>query len=214
MNNFQSMKIEISPNIKIEKALVTAMVEFANTHVANINADQAGDIKTCISEAFRNAVEHGFPDGYGGVISVRMQIRNKHLVTVTVKDNGVGIADIAQAQKAYFTTGGKEHAGMGFTIMESFSTKLTVRSEPGQGTDVVMTFDFRPVLKEGMTVYLSGDSTAMGIKDYNVRLSSPATVYRTPNKSDKTVLLCIDHIDGEQNVLARVKRSAIHYEEE
>lgn len=214
MNNFQSFKIEVSPDLKNTKIVLTAMVEFARVHVANISTDQVGDVKTCISEAFHNAVEHGFPDGRSGVISVRMQIRNKHLVTVTVKDNGVGIADIAQAQKSFFTTGGKEHGGMGFTIMESFSNKLTVRSGPSKGTDIVMTFDFRPALKEGMTVYLSGDSAAMGIKDYNVRVCSTATVERTPNKSDKMLLLRIDHIDGEQNVLAFVKRSAIRYEEE
>ena len=58
MDNFQSLKIEVKPDMKSEKAVLTAMVEFANTHVANIHPDQVGDVKTCISEAFSNAVTH------------------------------------------------------------------------------------------------------------------------------------------------------------
>ena len=38
-----------------------------------------------------------------------------------------------------FTTGGADRSGMGFTIMESFMDKVTVRSRPGEGTTVVMT---------------------------------------------------------------------------
>ena len=37
-----------------------------------------------------------------------------------------------------FTTGGSERSGMGFTIMESFMTSMTVISEPGKGTSVHM----------------------------------------------------------------------------
>ena len=43
-----------------------------------------------------------------------------------------------QARKPLFTTGGSERSGMGFTIMESFMDKLTVRSVPGKGTTVQM----------------------------------------------------------------------------
>ena len=35
-----------------------------------------------------------------------------------------------------FTTGGSERSGMGFTIMESFTDRFTVRSAPGRGTTV------------------------------------------------------------------------------
>ncbi|MGN1003598.1 MAG: anti-sigma F factor, partial [Oscillospiraceae bacterium] len=36
------------------------------------------------------------------------------------------------------TTGGAERAGMGFTIMESFTDGMKVRSTPGKGTTVVL----------------------------------------------------------------------------
>jgi stage II sporulation protein AB (anti-sigma F factor) len=37
-----------------------------------------------------------------------------------------------------YTTGGEDRSGMGFTIMESFMDKLSVRSVPGRGTTVIM----------------------------------------------------------------------------
>ena len=43
-----------------------------------------------------------------------------------------------QARKPLYTTGGEERSGMGFTIMESFMDKLTVRSAEGKGTRVTM----------------------------------------------------------------------------
>ena len=49
-----------------------------------------------------------------------------------------GIEDIGKARKPLYTTGGEERSGMGFTIMESFMDKLTVRSTPGEGTSVIM----------------------------------------------------------------------------
>ena len=48
-----------------------------------------------------------------------------------------------------FTTGGEERSGMGFTIMESFMDKLTVRSVPGRGTTVVMKKKLAPRMKAG-----------------------------------------------------------------
>ena len=43
-----------------------------------------------------------------------------------------------KAREPLFTTGGAERSGMGFTIMESFTDKLRVRSSPGRGTTVTM----------------------------------------------------------------------------
>ena len=43
-----------------------------------------------------------------------------------------------RARQPLFTTGGEERSGMGFTIMESFMDRLTVRSGQGKGTRVVM----------------------------------------------------------------------------
>ncbi len=95
------------------------------------------DIKTAVSEAVTNAIVHAYPDSIGKV-TVKARICGGNILELTVKDHGRGISDVEQARQPLFTTGGEERSGMGFTIMESFMDKLTVRSVPGRGTSVVM----------------------------------------------------------------------------
>ena len=99
--------------------------------------DERGDIKTAVSEAVTNAIVHGYPDQLGR-IAVKLKMLPNNTLEITVRDWGRGIADIQQARQPLFTTGGEERSGMGFTIMESFMDKLTVKSTPGRGTTVTM----------------------------------------------------------------------------
>ena len=99
--------------------------------------EELGDIKTAVSEAVTNCIVHAYPDGFGTIV-LRCRILKDHVLDIVVKDRGVGIADIEKARKPMFTTGGSERSGMGFTIMESFMDRLTVRSKPGKGTSVTM----------------------------------------------------------------------------
>ena len=99
--------------------------------------DELGDIKTAVSEAVTNCIVHAYPDSIGK-ISMRMRIREDGVLDICVKDSGVGIPDVEKAREPLFTTGGEERSGMGFTIMESFMDRLTVRSKPGKGTSVTM----------------------------------------------------------------------------
>ena len=69
---------------------------------------------------------------------MRLRILGGDTLEISVKDSGRGIEDVARAREPLFTTGGEERSGMGFTIMESFMDKLTVRSKPGKGTTVTM----------------------------------------------------------------------------
>lgn len=64
-------------------------------------------------------------------------------------------------------------------------------------------------LHEGDRVRLSGDSCSLGIKDYNVRVDSEATVVVEPHDDDSKVLVNIDYIDGESNVCVSVKRDKL-----
>ena len=99
--------------------------------------DELGDIKTAVSEAVTNAIVHGYPDQLGR-IAVKLKLLPNNTLEITVRDWGRGIADIQQARQPLFTTGGEERSGMGFTSMESFMDKLTVKSTPGRGTTVTM----------------------------------------------------------------------------
>ena len=99
--------------------------------------DELGDIKTAVSEAVTNCIVHAYPDSIGK-ISMRMRILEDGVLEICVKDSGVGIPDVEKAREPLFTTGGEERSGMGFTIMERFMDRLTVRSKPGKGTSVTM----------------------------------------------------------------------------
>ena len=99
--------------------------------------EELGDIRTAVSEAVTNCIVHGYPNEYG-IITLRCRILKDNVLDIVVKDKGVGIADIEQAKKPMFTTGGSDRSGMGFTIMESFMTSFELTSEPGKGTTVHM----------------------------------------------------------------------------
>ena len=106
------------------------------------------DIKTAVSEAVTNAIVHAYPDTIGRVV-VKGRICRDNVLEITVKDRGRGIPDVEQARRPMFTTGGEERSGMGFTIMESFMDRLTVRSVPGRGTTVVLRKRLAPRVKAG-----------------------------------------------------------------
>ncbi len=135
------MKIE--NHVTLEFPSRSANEGFARTAAACFAAqldptlEEVNDIKTAVSEAVTNAIVHAYPDILGKIV-LRLRIREDHALEITVKDWGVGIADVDQARTPLFTTGSEERSGMGFTIMESFMDTLKVRSAPGRGTTVTM----------------------------------------------------------------------------
>lgn len=104
---------------------------------------QLADLKTAVSEAVTNCIVHAYPDSIGRIM-LRLRIMKGGRLEIVVKDWGRGIEDVARAREPLFTTGGAERSGMGFTIMESFTDKLRVRSAPGRGTTVTMVRAIKP----------------------------------------------------------------------
>ncbi len=99
--------------------------------------EELGDIKTVVSEAVTNAIVHGYADKTG-FITVTVRLFAGRLLEIKIKDTGGGIENVEQARRPMFTTGDDTRSGMGFTIMETFTDKLRVRSAPGRGTIVTM----------------------------------------------------------------------------
>ena len=99
--------------------------------------EELGDIRTVVSEAVTNCIVHAYPEEIG-IITLRCRILKDNTLDIVIKDKGVGIADVEQARRPSFTTGGAERSGMGFTIMESFMTNLEIISKTGKGTTVHM----------------------------------------------------------------------------
>lgn len=107
--------------------------------------DELGDIKTAVSEAVTNCIVHAYPDELGTVI-IKARILPENVLDLVIKDKGRGIADMEQARKPMFTTGGEERSGMGITIMESFMTEFRLTSALGKGTTVHMK---RKIIRRG-----------------------------------------------------------------
>ena len=99
--------------------------------------DELGDIKPAVSEAVTNAIVHAYPQRLGKIV-MKMRILEGQVLELVVRDWGCGIPDVDRARQPLYTTGGEERSGMGFTIMESFTDRLQVKSAPDKGTTVTM----------------------------------------------------------------------------
>ena len=99
--------------------------------------DELADLRTAVSEAVTNAIVHAYPDRLGTVtLTVRLFENGK--IQVQVKDKGRGIPDVDKAMEPLYTTGGEERSGLGFSVMESFTDRLRVKSAEGKGTTITM----------------------------------------------------------------------------
>ncbi|WP_308856323.1 anti-sigma F factor [uncultured Oscillibacter sp.] len=129
------MTLQFSSRSSNEGFARTAAACFAAQMDPTLN--ELEDIKTAVSEAVTNVIVHAYPDSIGQV-QMKIRVLPDHVLEITVRDHGRGIPDVEKAMEPMYTTGGEERSGMGFTIMESFMDKLTVRSVPGRGTTVSM----------------------------------------------------------------------------
>ena len=103
------------------------------------DVEELADIRTAVSEAVTNCIVHGYRGG-SGKITVDAKLFDDRSLKIRISDRGCGIENIEQAIQPLFTTDTSgERGGMGFAIMQSFSDKLDVNSNPGRGTTVTMT---------------------------------------------------------------------------
>ncbi len=105
--------------------------------VLDPTVEEIAEIKTAVSEAVTNAIIHGYENTEGTVV-LEGEIHNNE-ITFVIHDDGCGIDNIEKAREPLYT--GKpemERSGMGFSIMECFTDKMTVESAPGKGTTVTM----------------------------------------------------------------------------
>ena len=108
--------------------------------------DELDDVKTAVSEAVTNAVIHGY-DNAEGIIEMKLTLKGD-MVTVSIKDEGVGIEDVEKAMEPMYTSKpSRERSGMGFSFMEAFMDSVKVISSPGKGTTVIMTKVFGQPLR-------------------------------------------------------------------
>jgi serine/threonine-protein kinase RsbT len=90
-------------------------------------------IVTAASELARNAIQYG-GGGSACIESISNGIRRG--LRLTFRDEGPGIADIDQAMKDGYSTGGG--LGLGLSGARRLSNEFEIESAPGQGTRVVI----------------------------------------------------------------------------
>ncbi len=134
--------------MKIEFCAKSANEGFARTAVASF-ASQVdpsvaviADIKTVVSEAVTNAIVHGYcevSDKSTCPIYIQCKLTESGRLLIKIKDKGKGIEDVNAAMQPLYTTDSDgERSGMGFTIMQSFTDGIKVRSKPQKGTTVLL----------------------------------------------------------------------------
>ncbi len=135
MNELNSVRFEF-PSLSCNEGFARGAVACFAAQL-DMTLTELGDVKTAVSEAVTNCIVHAYPDTVGPVI-LRLRILEGDELEIQVKDHGRGIEDVARAREPLFTTGGDDRGGMGFTIMESFTDSMRVRSRVGAGTTVTM----------------------------------------------------------------------------
>ena len=133
INEIKFSMPSLSVNESAARAVVSSFLIQADPTI-----EELSDIRTAVSEAVTNAVVHAYR-GTKGKIELTVKLLAGREIYIRVKDRGCGIKDVEQAMEPLFTTAPEEErSGLGFSVMESFMDKLTVKSVPEKGTTVVM----------------------------------------------------------------------------
>ena len=103
----------------------------------DMTVEELGDIKTVVSEAVTNCIVHAYKNTIGKIY-ITCSVFEEGIVRITVRDKGCGIEDVNKAREPLYTSVGGDRSGLGFSVMESFSDKLRVRSRVGVGTTVTI----------------------------------------------------------------------------
>lgn len=93
------------------------------------------EIKVAVSEGVSNAIIHAYGEKEEGQITIEMTIQGD-LLTIKVKDEGIGMEETQDVFQPSFTTAGR--MGLGLVFMESFMDSVQLTSHPGEGTCLIM----------------------------------------------------------------------------
>ncbi len=138
MNNtpINELKLKL-PSLSVNEGACRAIVA-AFCAQLDPNIEELADIKCAVSEAVTNCIVHAY-GGRGGTIYITVGLYEGRIIRIEVRDRGCGIANVKEAMQPLFTTDHTgERSGMGFSVMESFMTRLRVHSTLSRGTRVTM----------------------------------------------------------------------------
>ena len=135
MKKINELKMPFDSRSVNESFSRVAVVAFATQ--LDMTVEEMGDIKTVVSEAVTNCIVHDYRNTIGKIY-ITCTVFEEGVVRVKIRDKGCGIPDIEKAMEPLYTSLGGDRSGLGFSVMESFSDKLLVRSRVGVGTTVTI----------------------------------------------------------------------------
>ena len=140
MKNYMKLELPaISENEGFARSAVAAFALALNPSLSELS-----DIKTAVSEAVTNSIVHAYKSQKSLENKILLACEAREIdgvgeLHIQVTDYGCGIEDVQEAMQPFFTTlSPSERAGMGFTIMQAFSSEFFVNSEKCKGTTVTM----------------------------------------------------------------------------
>ncbi len=128
-------KIEIKFNATLENEAVIRNTIGLFAATINCTIEDIIDIKTIVSEAVSNAIIHGYEQDKEKEVLVTGILNDNELIII-VKDDGVGIDNIAEAIRVNYSS--KNRSGLGFTIIKSLSDDLQIKSKKDMGTKLII----------------------------------------------------------------------------
>lgn len=135
-----AMRIDFAAKSVNESFARSAVAAFAALTDPSVSV--IADVKTVVSEAVTNAIVHGyagFENKQECIVSIVCKLTESGKLIIRIKDKGRGIEDIHTAMQPLYTTDTEnERSGMGFTVMQSFTDGIRVRSAVGKGTTVTL----------------------------------------------------------------------------
>ena len=136
MENYMKLSLlAIGENECFARNAVAAFALYLNPTLSELS-----DIKTAVSEAVTNCIVHAYEKNAQGEIVIECKAeKEKNVLHISVTDKGLGIEDVEKAVLPFYTTlENDERSGMGFTIMQTFMSEFSLKSEKGKGTVVEM----------------------------------------------------------------------------
>ena len=122
----------LSENERLARVAISGFISTKNPRL-----DEVNDLKTAVSEAVTNCIVHAYRDTVG-LIEMTAKLTGDG-VYIKIRDKGCGIEDVKKAMEPLYTTlPDEERSGLGFSVMESFTDSVKVKSKLGSGTTVVM----------------------------------------------------------------------------
>jgi two-component sensor histidine kinase len=100
-----------------------------------LHVSQAVPLGLILNEAITNAIKHAFPQEGSGMITIRLEHKRNDLFSLTIADNGIGMAPGVE---------GQNDRSLGMSLMKGLSDDIGARFEIRRqaGTTIVVEFRY------------------------------------------------------------------------